>query len=371
MTLDFDLRLRAHPLAEWVAAAVVPPLESSPASVRCISFDPAGAQTPSTRSSPGPKTSSRPSTTSSSPSRVVHLPLSWDDPAHAERSTLHARRARRRAVVPGERGVHPPGQRLDDVDDVRDIVYDAEYLVLGLGDVYLGAPVAVPIDPRHRLVTTKYNPARTWTPQNAVGIGGIYLCIYGMEGPGGYQFVGRTVPVWPLRRERTTTPRAPWFLRFFDRIRWYPWRPTSSSTSARTRSRDGSTSNRSRLVLTRRAPPFLNEHHEVDRRLFATRREGRCRERARVDRAASSPRAEAANASPLPAIADVRSLPDGAFVVESPLHGCVARCSSPRGAASRLANVGRDGRGHEDGDRDQGADRRDRVQRVREPRARS
>ena len=38
------------------------------------------------------------------------------------------------------------------------------YLVVGLGDVYLGAPVAVPLDPRHRLVTTKYDPARTWTP---------------------------------------------------------------------------------------------------------------------------------------------------------------------------------------------------------------
>ncbi len=76
------------------------------------------------------------------------------------------------------------------------IVFDANYLVLGLGDVYLGAPVATPVDPRHRLVTTKYNPARTWTPENAVGIGGAYLCVYGMEGPGGYQFVGRTVQMW-------------------------------------------------------------------------------------------------------------------------------------------------------------------------------
>ena len=79
---------------------------------------------------------------------------------------------------------------------MHDIVFDAQYLVLGLGDVYLGAPVATPLDPRHRLVTTKYNPARTWTPENAVGIGGAYLCIYGMEGPGGYQFVGRTTQVW-------------------------------------------------------------------------------------------------------------------------------------------------------------------------------
>ncbi len=78
---------------------------------------------------------------------------------------------------------------LDSIDDVQRTIFDASYLVLGLGDVYLGAPVATPIDPRHRLVTTKYNPARTWTPENAVGIGGAYMCIYGMEGPGGYQLV--------------------------------------------------------------------------------------------------------------------------------------------------------------------------------------
>ena len=57
---------------------------------------------------------------------------------------------------------------------------------------------------RHRLVTTKYNPARTWTPENAVGIGGAYLCVYGMEGPGGYQFVGRTTQVWNHRHPLPT-----------------------------------------------------------------------------------------------------------------------------------------------------------------------
>ena len=54
-------------------------------------------------------------------------------------------------------------------------------------DVYLGAPCAVPVDPRHRLVVPKYNPARTVTPEGAVGIGGAYMCIYPMESPGGYQ----------------------------------------------------------------------------------------------------------------------------------------------------------------------------------------
>ena len=92
---------------------------------------------------------------------------------------------------------------------------------MGLGDVYLGAPVATPLDPRHRLVTTKYNPARTWTPENAVGIGGSYLCVYGMEGPGGYQFVGRTVQMWN-RFGRGGDFERPWLLRFFDQIRFYP-----------------------------------------------------------------------------------------------------------------------------------------------------
>ena len=80
-----------------------------------------------------------------------------------------------------------------------------------------------PVDPRHRLVTTKYNPARTWTPENAVGIGGAYLCVYGMEGPGGYQLVGRTIQVWNAWKTTAAFPSGhPWSLRFFDQLRFYP-----------------------------------------------------------------------------------------------------------------------------------------------------
>ena len=108
-------------------------------------------------------------------------------------------------------------------EDVRKIVFDARYLVMGLGDVYLGAPVATPVDPRHRLVTTKYNPARTWTPPNVVGIGGAYMCIYGMEGPGGYQLFGRTIQVWNTWRQTGAfTDGKPWLLRFFDQVQFFP-----------------------------------------------------------------------------------------------------------------------------------------------------
>ena len=157
-------------------------------------------------------------------SRVVHLPLSWDDPAT------------QLAIRKYMQGVRPDApwcpsniefirriNGLSSIEDVHRIVFGASYLVLGLGDVYLGAPVAIPVDPRHRLVTTKYNPARTWTPENAVGIGGAYLCVYGMEGPGGYQFVGRTLQMWnTFRSTAEFPPGSPWLLRFFDELRFYP-----------------------------------------------------------------------------------------------------------------------------------------------------
>jgi urea carboxylase len=158
------------------------------------------------------------------PSRVVHLPLSWDDPATQLAIRKYMQSVRPDAPwCPSNIEFIRRINGLDSIDDVRRVVFHADYLVLGLGDVYLGAPVAAPVDPRHRLVTTKYNPARTWTPENAVGIGGAYLCVYGMEGPGGYQFVGRTLQMWnSYRATAEFEPGMPWLLRFFDRIRFFP-----------------------------------------------------------------------------------------------------------------------------------------------------
>jgi urea carboxylase len=157
------------------------------------------------------------------PSRIVHLPLSWDDPACQLAIEKYMTTVRKDAPwCPSNLEFIRRINDLPNLDEVQRTVFDASYLVMGLGDVYLGAPVATPLDPRHRLVTTKYNPARTWTAENSVGIGGAYLCVYGMEGPGGYQFVGRTLQMWNRYREVAAFDGKPWLLRFFDQIRFYP-----------------------------------------------------------------------------------------------------------------------------------------------------
>lgn len=156
------------------------------------------------------------------PSRIVHLPLSWDDPACGLAIDKYMTTVRKDAPwCPSNLEFIRRINDLDSIDAVKRIVFDASYLVMGLGDVYLGAPVATPLDPRHRLVTTKYNPARTWTAENSVGIGGAYLCVYGMEGPGGYQFVGRTLQMWNRFRQTADFAGRPYLLRFFDQIRFY------------------------------------------------------------------------------------------------------------------------------------------------------
>ena len=229
MVLDLAMRARVHVLYEHLRARDIPAITELTPGVRSlqVQFDSAVASIAEvTELLARLDGELPPSEELVVPSRTVRLPLSWDDPATHEAIQRYINGVRADAPwCPWNIEFIRRINGLDDVGQVHDIVFDGEYLVLGLGDVYLGAPVATPLDPRHRLVTTKYNPARTWTPENAVGIGGAYLCIYGMEGPGGYQFVGRTTQVWNHCHPGDAAsfdPGPPWLLRYFDRISFYP-----------------------------------------------------------------------------------------------------------------------------------------------------
>ncbi len=227
MALDLALRARVHALDRWLADHAPDAVVDVTPGVRSllVQLDPTQVDAAELVELVQKGDEELPPTGELAiEARTVHLPLSWEDPATLEAIRRYMEVVRDDAPwCPSNLEFIRRVNGLGSVDDVHRIVFDARYLVLGLGDVYLGAPVATPLDPRHRLVTTKYNPARTWTPENAVGIGGAYLCVYGMEGPGGYQFVGRTVPVWYLDGPTPgAEPDVPWLLRPFDQIRFHP-----------------------------------------------------------------------------------------------------------------------------------------------------
>jgi len=155
--------------------------------------------------------------------RVVHLPMAFEDSATLDAVEKYKQSVQEKAPwLPNNVDFIQRINGLEHRDDVKKIIYDTSYMVMGLGDVYLGAPCAVPVDPRHRLLTSKYNPARTFTAEGTVGIGGVYMCIYGMDSPGGYQLVGRTLPIWnKFLKNHQFENGEPWLLKFFDQVRYY------------------------------------------------------------------------------------------------------------------------------------------------------
>ncbi|MBI1367605.1 MAG: urea carboxylase [Planctomycetes bacterium] len=273
--------------------------------------------------------------------RIVRMPLSWNDSDTQRAIQKYMQSVRDDAPwCPSNIEFIRRINGLASVDDVKRIFFDASYLVLGLGDVYLGAPVATPMDPRHRLVTTKYNPARTWTPENAVGIGGAYLCIYGMEGPGGYQFVGRTAQVW--NRWRSTAdfePGSPWLLRFFDQLRFY-----EVSHDELMQFRGDFLHGRVKLDVEK-ITFRLRDYHAFlesirdDAAAFKRKQQAAFEaERAEWERRGEFRRAEAAAAGSAPAEVEI-DVPVGGEVIESPMGASVWKVLVEAGARVKAGDT--------------------------------
>jgi urea carboxylase len=328
LVLDLALRFRVHALMEWLERDRHPGIVDLTPGIRSLQvhYDSRRLPLPALTALLREAEANLPPTDQIEvPSRIVHLPLSWDDPATRLAIDKYMQSVRPDAPwCPSNIEFIRRINGLADIEEVRHIVFNASYLVLGLGDVYLGAPVATPVDPRHRLVTTKYNPARTWTPENAVGIGGAYMCVYGMEGPGGYQFVGRTVQMW--NRWRTTknfTQGKPWLLRFFDQVRFHP-----VSAEQLLKHRADFLNGRYEVAIEettfrfhdyrqflRSIEPEIDEFRKKRETAFAEERERW--KAAGVDAIPMAPEEE------LPAEAETLQLPDGIIAAEAPLSANV------------------------------------------------
>ncbi|MGI9824574.1 urea carboxylase [Agromyces sp. Marseille-Q5079] len=335
--LDLGLRMRVHALEQAVIARDIPGVRDITAGIRSLQIqtDPLVLRASTLLDELQRIEAELPATQELVvPSRTVHLPLSWDDPATRVAIERYMSSVRDDAPwTPWNIEFIRRVNGLETVDEVQRIVFDADYLVLGLGDVYLGAPVATPVDPRHRLVTTKYNPARTWTAENSVGIGGAYMCIYGMEGPGGYQFVGRTVQIWNTFRRGGLIEENPWALRPFDRIKWYPVSAEELlELRAEVDAGRGSFRTEEGTFSLAEYEAFLDREHEsiaafqsTQRRAFDEEKE-RWRQAGEFDRVYDEPVVAAAETQ----------VPDGCVPVTSPFAASVWRVDVEAGASAEV-----------------------------------
>lgn len=225
LVLDINMRLRIHLLESWLRGQKIVGLQDTIPGVRSMLIQYDDRKLPLAELvrilQTGETEIVNPETVQV-PSRVFKLPMAFRDRWNREAIDKYMSTVRSRgAYLPCNVDFVAKNNGLSSADEVEKVVFDASYMVLGLGDVYLGAPCAVPVDPRHRLVVPKYNPARTFTPEGAVGIGGQYMCIYPMSSPGGYQLIGRTLPIWNTAGTGDSfTPQKPWLLDMFDQVRF-------------------------------------------------------------------------------------------------------------------------------------------------------
>jgi allophanate hydrolase subunit 1 len=157
------------------------------------------------------------------PSRVLHLPVAFDDSqtkAAVERY-VHSIRS----DAPNAEGgtnidyvVRYNGMR--DRDELYETVLATEHWTAFIG-FFPGLPFMFPLDPRDAIFVPKYNPTRTWTPEGALGIGGPCYAIYPVESAGGYQLIGRSLPIYDVRARNEIFRENPLLLRAGDRVKFH------------------------------------------------------------------------------------------------------------------------------------------------------
>lgn len=131
------------------------------------------------------------------PSRVVRMPIAFDD--ELTRQAVHRYRITTRQDAPNVRD----GDNIDYIvryngfrnrEEFFDRFVSTTWWNAFIG-YFPGLPSLFSMDPLAQISVPKYNPARMWTAEGAVGLGGPCVVLYPMESPGGYQLFGRTLPL--------------------------------------------------------------------------------------------------------------------------------------------------------------------------------
>jgi allophanate hydrolase subunit 1 len=154
------------------------------------------------------------------PSRRIRLPIAFDDSQSRAAVERYIRSIRKDA--PNCEGANNIDYivRYNGFED-REQFYEAVLATehwTGFIGFFPGLPFMFPIDPRHTVVVPKYNPTRTWTAEGAVGLGGPCYAIYPVESAGGYQLLGRSLPVYDLQARNQVFEDNPLLLRPADRV---------------------------------------------------------------------------------------------------------------------------------------------------------
>ncbi len=106
------------------------------------------------------------------------------------------------------------------VQELKQKFIKTEWLVSMVG-FFPGLPFYIPLDPTCAITAPKYNPARTWTSEGAVDLADYCSTIFGVESSGGYQLIGRTVPIFQANQKHPQFKKNPVLFQPTDLVKYY------------------------------------------------------------------------------------------------------------------------------------------------------
>lgn len=118
------------------------------------------------------------------PSRIIYLPVYYDDPWTRECALQHGVKPNVE-IIAKDNNITP--------EEVIEIHSQSTYFVSYTSFMY-GSFGSFPINPVSVLVTSKYKTPRKWTPAGSLGIGGNTTAFYSVSSPGGIMMLGN-IPV--------------------------------------------------------------------------------------------------------------------------------------------------------------------------------
>ncbi|SNR75631.1 Allophanate hydrolase subunit 1 [Haloechinothrix alba] len=157
------------------------------------------------------------------PSRRIRLPIAFDDSTSREAVNRYRISTRPDApnVVEGNNVDYVVRcNGLPDRETLYSTILQSEWWNAFTG-FYPGLPSLLPLDPRSEISAPKYNPARSWTPEGAVALGGPCLVIHPIESAGSYELLGRTLPISELIRRSRSHRVDPILIYPCDRISFF------------------------------------------------------------------------------------------------------------------------------------------------------
>lgn len=227
MTVDLQLNFRVQALWQILKDAPIHGVTESAPGFRSllITYDPAVVKRSRVVSELTEREFSAPNPSSLIlPSRLLRLPIAFDD--EMTREAVRRYRMTTRADAPNVVG----GDNIDYIVRYngfpdREAFIEA-FITTTWWNAFMGyfpgLPSLFSLDPRTQIAVPKYNPARMWTAEGAVGIGGPCVVLYPMEVPGSYQLFGRTLPLRVITdRIDPLMPDASQLFRVGDRVEFY------------------------------------------------------------------------------------------------------------------------------------------------------